>query len=94
MDCRKWIEKYSTDCRMKYNSSSTYNNYISCVNAFLNYFDTKFREPKEIPTIEIEKWLLLSNTINNSGVNKFSSNLYLQIGHSNFPDKHMHFKCI
>jgi len=64
MDCRKWIEKYSTDCALKYNSSATKSNYISCVNLFLNYFSEKYREPKEVPTDEIKKWLLTASTIN------------------------------
>lgn len=64
MDCRKWLEKYSIDCRIKYNSISTQSNYISCVKLFLEYFEKRFREPKEIPTDEIKKWLLTANTIN------------------------------
>lgn len=63
MDFRKWINKYSTDCRMKYNSSSTQDNYISCVKLFLQRFD-EFREPKEIPTDKIKEWLLETKTIN------------------------------
>lgn len=63
MDFRKWINKYSTDCRMKYNSSSTQDNYISCVRLFLQRFD-EFREPKEIPTDKIKEWLLETKTIN------------------------------
>lgn len=64
MDCRKWIERYSIDCKLKYNSQSTQGNYISCVKQFLNYFDNKYREPKEIPTQDIKEWLLTINTIN------------------------------
>lgn len=63
MDCRKWIERYSTDCRLKYNSEATVNNYISCVRLFLSKFDN-YREPKEVPTQEIKEWLLTVNTIN------------------------------
>ena len=29
MDCRKWLDKYSTDCRLKYPSLATQKNYIS-----------------------------------------------------------------
>jgi site-specific recombinase XerD len=58
MDCRKWIEKYSIDCKLKYNSVNTQDNYISQVNSFLNYFTNDFREPKEIPTEKIKLWLL------------------------------------
>lgn len=64
MDCRKWLDRYSTDCRLKYNSEATHENYISGVRVFLSYFD-KYREPKEIPTQEIKKWLLTFHSINN-----------------------------
>lgn len=63
MDCRKWIDKYSMDCKLKYNSNATQSNYISSVTQFLNEFD-KYREPKEIPTDEIKQWLLKAQTIN------------------------------
>lgn len=63
MDCRKWLERYSIDCSLKYNSESTRNNYISCVQTFLYAFD-KYREPKEIPTQEIKTWLLSFGAIN------------------------------
>lgn len=63
MDCRKWLNKYSTDCKLKYNSESTVLNYISCINVFLSDF-MKYREPKEIPTQEIKEWLLEAKTIN------------------------------
>ena len=45
MDCRKWSDKYSTDCKLKYNSEVTQNNYISCVKNFLNKF-SKFSKRK------------------------------------------------
>lgn len=63
MDCRKWSNKYSTDCKLKYNSLTTQNNYISCVNNFLNKF-SNYREPKEVPTQEIKEYLLTFKTIN------------------------------
>lgn len=63
MDCRKWLNKYSTDCKLRYNSEATVSNYVSCVNVFLNHFN-KYREPKEVPTQEIKEWLLLAKTIN------------------------------
>lgn len=63
MDCRKWSNKYSTDCKLKYNSLATQNNYISCVNNFLVRF-SNYREPKEIPTQEIKDYLLSFKTIN------------------------------
>lgn len=63
MDIRKWTEKYSTDIRLKYASKNTQENYASCVSVFLNRFKD-YREPKEIPTDEIKKWLLEAKTIN------------------------------
>ena len=63
MDCLKWIERYSTDCSLKYNSESTRSNYKSCVTKFLFSFD-RYREPKEIPTQEIKEYLLKFLTIN------------------------------
>jgi integrase/recombinase XerD len=63
MDCRKWIDKYSTDCRLKYNSDNTRSNYISCVSLFLSAA-SKFREPKEVPNDFIKQWLLEAKTIN------------------------------
>jgi integrase/recombinase XerD len=64
MDCRKWIDKYSTDCRLKYISGKTHKNYGSSVAMFLRYFEHKYREPKEIPTDDIKNWLLTFGTIN------------------------------
>ena len=57
MDCRKWSDKYSTDCDLKYNSPKTRKNYKSQVNSFLYRF-VNYREPKEVPTDEIKLWLL------------------------------------
>ena len=57
MYCRKWIDRYSIDCRLKYSSLATQKNYISCVTTFLYYFKNE-REPKEIPTQLIKEWLL------------------------------------
>lgn len=63
MDCRKWIDKYSTDCGLKYNSVNTRSNYISCVSLFLGAA-IKYREPKEVPNDFIKQWLLEAKTIN------------------------------
>lgn len=63
MDCRKWSDKYSTDCDLKYQSESTRENYKSCVRQFLYYFND-YREPKEIPTDKIKQWLLTAKTTN------------------------------
>lgn len=64
MDCRKWIERYSIDCRLKYNSVNTQENYISQVRTFLFYFEKMYREPKEIPTERIKLWILSKDSIN------------------------------
>ena len=64
MDCRKWIERYSIDCRLKYNSVNTQDNYISQVRTFLFYFEKMYREPKEIPTERIKLWILSKDSIN------------------------------
>lgn len=63
MDCRKWLDKYSTDCRLKYDSVNTRSNYISCVSLFL-IAANKFREPKEVSNDFIKQWLLEAKTIN------------------------------
>lgn len=57
MDNRKWLERYSIDCRLKYPSLDTQKNYISNVGVFLNFF-SNYREPKEVPTDKIKEWLL------------------------------------
>lgn len=63
MDIRKWHNKYSIDCRMKYNSLATQHNYITQVKSFLSYFKDEV-EPKAIPTEKIKLWLLEAKTIN------------------------------
>jgi integrase/recombinase XerD len=63
MNCRKWENRYSTDCISKYNSRATQDNYISCVRKFLTYF-RDYKEPKEIPTQSIKEYLLSFKTIN------------------------------
>lgn len=63
MDILRWADKYSIDCRLKYNSSATQNNYISQVKSFLARFKDE-AEPKSIQTIKIKEWLLEANTIN------------------------------
>jgi integrase/recombinase XerD len=63
MNFRKWLDRYSTDCQLKYPSLATQKNYISSVKLFLQNFDN-YAEPKAIPTAEIKAWLLKANTIN------------------------------
>ena len=63
MDILKWADKYSIDCRLKYNSPATQENYISQVKSFLSYFKNE-TEPKAIPTEKIKIWLLGAKTIN------------------------------
>lgn len=63
MDIRKWGDKYSIDCNLKYNSISTKENYICQVKSFLFYFKDEI-EPKSIPNDSIKKWLLEAKTTN------------------------------
>jgi len=51
MDYGKWIEKYSVDCRLKYNNILTQNNYISQVKSFCWKFKDE-EQPKTIPNIQ------------------------------------------
>jgi site-specific recombinase XerD len=63
MDFLKWKERYSNDCKLKYPSKTTQNNYISNIGLFLyNFRDSK--EPKSIKTDEIKKWLLETKSPN------------------------------
>lgn len=63
MDIRKWHDRYSTDCKLKYPSERTQENYSCSVSSFLNYFKDA-REPKEIQTEQIKNWLLTFSTVN------------------------------
>lgn len=78
MNYRKWIDRYSTDCKLKYNSKATYCNYVSCVKSFLIKFDG-YNEPKEIPTQEIKEYLLKFNTINTRKHNLCAIKSFYQI---------------
>jgi len=88
MDCRKWIDRYSTDCKLKYNSSITQNNYISCIRKFTNNFN-EYREPKEIPTQKIKEYLLTFKTINTRkhNLSAIKSFYRLSVGMPNKIDK-------
>jgi len=57
MNLEKWINRYKTDCAMKYNSDATRENYSSGVKSFLVNFNN-YSEPKEIPTQEIKEFIL------------------------------------
>lgn len=63
MNIRKYIEDYSRDIELVYNSKATKNNYISQVKCFLNYFENEL-EPKAISNDKIKDWLLEAKTIN------------------------------
>ena len=78
MDCRKWIERFSIDCRIKYGSLSTQKNYKSCVTKFLYFFE-KYREPKEIPTEEIKKYLLTYETFDTRKHNLCAINSFYRL---------------
>lgn len=63
MEFRKWYYKYSTDCKLKYPSERTQENYLCSVGTFLKYFSSE-TEPKAISTQKIKEWLLTFPTIN------------------------------
>lgn len=63
MDIRKWHDKYSTDCKLRYPSEKTQENYMCSVGTFLEYFQ-KDVEPKSISTQSIKEWLLTYSSIN------------------------------
>lgn len=63
MEFRKWYDRYSTDCKLKYPSKKTQENYLCSVGTFLNYFKNEI-EPKSISTQSIKEWLLNFNSIN------------------------------
>lgn len=63
MEFRKWYDRYSTDCKLKYPSERTQQNYLCSVGTFLKYFE-KETEPKSITTQSIKEWLLTFSTIN------------------------------
>ena len=63
MNIRKWLDLYSKDCRLKYPSLATQNNYISQVKSFLWRFSDEV-EPKSISNEKIKDWLLEAKTIN------------------------------
>ena len=63
MNFRQWYDRYSTDCKLKYPSERTQENYLCSVGTFLKYFEKEV-EPKAIPTQSIKGWLLTFATIN------------------------------
>jgi len=63
MEIRKWMDKYSIDIQLLYQSSATRNNYKSQVWSFLNHFKNEI-EPKAIDNEKIKLWLLEAKTIN------------------------------
>jgi len=63
MQIRNYIEKYSRDIELVYNSKATKDNYKSQVLGFLNYFKDEV-EPKAISNDKIKDWLLEAKTIN------------------------------
>ncbi|CAB4127145.1 XerD Site-specific recombinase XerD [uncultured Caudovirales phage] len=78
MNLEKWINRYRTDCALKYNSEATKDNYTSGVKSFLIKFD-KYSEPKEIPTQEIKEYLLTFKTINTRKHNLCAIKSFYQI---------------
>jgi len=50
MNINKWLDKYSIDIRLIYNSENTRKNYESQVACFLSHFKNEI-EPKSIDTL-------------------------------------------
>ncbi len=63
MNSTKWSDEFLVDVKLKYDCANTEKQYCSMVKLFLHAFSA-YREPKEIPTLEIKKWLLEGKTIN------------------------------
>ena len=63
MEIRKWQNKYSIDCDIKYASISTRKTYKFCVSKFLHHFKNEI-EPKAISNQKIKQWLLTFDTLN------------------------------
>jgi site-specific recombinase XerD len=63
MNIRKYLDDYSRDIQLVYNSEATRNNYKSQIKCFLNHFQNEV-EPKSISNDKIKDWLLGTNTIN------------------------------
>ena len=63
MNFRQWYDRYSTDCKLKYPSERTQENYLCSVGTLLKHFEKEV-EPKAIPTQSIKEWLLTFATIN------------------------------
>lgn len=63
MNIKNWIEKYATDCDIKYPSPATRKTYKAAVLKFLNHFKNEL-EPKSIPNQSIKEWLLTFTTHN------------------------------
>lgn len=63
MNIRKYIDDYSRDIQLVYNSEATRNNYKSQIWCFLNHFKDEI-EPKSISNDKIKDWLLEAKTIN------------------------------
>ena len=63
MNILNWIDKFSTDLRLKYHSAETQKNYKSVVYTFLKHFQDK-KEPKAIDNEKIKLWILEAKTPN------------------------------
>ena len=63
MNIKNWIEKYATDCDIKYPSLATRKTYKAGVLKFLNHFKNEV-EPKSISNQDVKEWLLTFTTHN------------------------------
>lgn len=78
MNIRKYIDDYSRDIQLVYNSDATKENYKSQVWCFLNHFKDEV-EPKAIPNEKIKDWLLQAKTINSRKHRLCSINSFYKI---------------
>lgn len=82
MDFRKWYDKYSTDCRLKYPSSATQKNYISQVGKFLKKFNGQFSTKKN-PTQYTDRSInqFLKDIAKEAGIKK---DIYSHLGRHSY----------
>lgn len=78
MNVEKWKNKFLVDLELKYNSKSTLASYGRCVYLFLSHF-SEYREPKEIPTMEIKTYLLNFKTLNTRKQNLCAIRMFYKV---------------
>jgi site-specific recombinase XerD len=78
MNFRKWSDKYSKDCDIKYQSKSTRKTYKYGVDTFLIRFKDEI-DPKSIPNSKIKEWLLETETHNTRKHRQCSINSFYKL---------------